>query len=280
VRLSIVIPAHNEAEVISSTLHALTAQLDPEGIDYEICVVEDGSLDGTAAVVHGLAEEDPRIRLIHNQGPHGFGYAVRTGLEEFAGDAVVIVMADGSDDPRDVILYYRVLEAGYDCAFGSRFMPGAIVRDYPRLKLVINRTVNLGIRMLFRHGYNDTTNAFKAYRREVIENLQPLLSPHFNLTVELPLKAATRGFSYAIVPTSWRNRAAGESKLQLNEMGSRYLFIVLYVFLEYHLTRGDYRRRDSSTPSRPARIPATTANGVSRRLRARVFSRDSISRDS
>ena len=176
--------------------------------------------------------------------------------QAFTGDAVVIVMADGSDDPRDIVLYYRVLEAGYDCAFGSRFMPGAIVRDYPRLKLVINRAVNLGIRLLFRHGYNDTTNAFKAYRREVIEHVHPLVSPHFNLTVELPLKAATRGFSYAIVPTSWSNRAAGESKLQLNEMGSRYLFIVLYVFLEHHLSRGDYRRRDPGEPSRPPRIPA------------------------
>ena len=116
------------------------------------------------------------------------------------------------------------------------------MHDYPKLKLLMNRVVNTGIRALFRHGYNDTTNAFKAYRREVIENLRPLLSHHFNLTVELPLKAITRGFSYAIVPTSWTNRAAGTSKLQLNEMGSRYLFIVLYVFLEDHLSRGDYRR--------------------------------------
>jgi len=143
------------------------------------------------------------------------------------------------------------------------------------VKLAINRTVNFGIRTLFRHGYNDTTNAFKAYRREVIDHLQPLVSPHFNLTVEMPLKAITRGFSYAIVPTSWSNRAAGESKLQLNEMGSRYLFIVLYVFLEHHLTGGDYRRRDSAALPRPARIPATgaTATGASRRVRSRVFSR-------
>jgi len=161
-------------------------------------------------------------------------------------------MADGSDNPRDVILYYRVLEAGYDCAFGSRFMPGAEVHGYPKLKLIANRVVNFGIRLLFRHGYNDTTNAFKAYRREVIEGAQPLVAPHFNLTVELPLKAITRGFSYAIVPTSWTNREAGDSKLQLKEMGSRYLFIVLYVFLEQHLTRGDYRRRNVEHLDRPS----------------------------
>ena len=115
--------------------------------------------------------------------------------------------------------------------------------DYPRTKLIMNRIVNWGIRLLFRHGYNDTTNAFKAYRRETIETIQPLLSKHFNLTVEMPLKAIVRGHSYEVVPTSWTNRTSGTSKLALNEMGSRYLFIVLYVFLEHHLSRGDYRRR-------------------------------------
>jgi dolichol-phosphate mannosyltransferase len=100
--------------------------------------------------------------------------------------------------------------------------------------------VNWGIRVLFRHGYNDTTNAFKAYRREVIETIQPIFSNHFNLTVELPLKAIVRGHTYAVLPISWTNRKQGESKLRLQEMGSRYLFVVLYVFLEHHLSRGDY----------------------------------------
>jgi dolichol-phosphate mannosyltransferase len=253
VKLSVVIPAHQEAEVIEPTLRALLEQLVAEGLDYELLVVDDGSTDGTADVVARVAAEDPRVRCIRNDGPSGFGRAVRKGLDAFTGDAVVIAMADGSDDPRDVVLYYRVLEAGYDCAFGSRFMPGAELRGYPPLKRVINRAVNAAVRIVFRHGYNDTTNAFKAYRREVIEQLQPLISPHFNLTVELPLKAVTRGFSYAIVPTSWTNRAAGDSKLQLKEMGSRYLFIVLYVFLEQHLTRGDYRR-PAHVVTRPSRF--------------------------
>jgi dolichol-phosphate mannosyltransferase len=99
--------------------------------------------------------------------------------------------------------------------------------------------------MLFRHGYNDTTNAFKAYRREVIATVQPFLSNHFNLTVELPLKAIVRGHTYGVVPISWTNRTAGVSKLRLQEMGSRYIFIVLYVFLEHHLSRGDYRSNAS-----------------------------------
>jgi dolichol-phosphate mannosyltransferase len=250
-KLSIVIPAHNEAQVIEATLRDITGELARHELDYEVLVVDDASGDGTAEVVARVAAEDERVRCIRNPLPNGFGYAVRAGLEAFTGDAVAIVMADGSDDPSDLVLYYRVLEAGYDCAFGSRFMPGATVTDYPRLKLWLNRVVNFGIRVLFQHGYNDTTNAFKAYRREVIEQTGPFLSPHFNLTVEMPLKAVVRGFSYAIVPTSWRNRAAGDSKLALNEMGSRYLFIVLYVFLEHHLSRGDYRR--SGAAARPLR---------------------------
>jgi dolichol-phosphate mannosyltransferase len=264
VKLSVVIPAHNEAQLIETTLQAVLAQLGAEGMEYEVLVVDDGSTDGTGAAVARVAAEDGHVRCVRNDGAHGFGHAVRKGLELFTGDAVVIVMADGSDDPRDVVLYYRVLEAGYDCAFGSRFMPGAVVRGYPPLKRLINRVVNTGIRMIFRHGYNDTTNAFKAYRREVVEQLHPLISPHFNLTVEMPLKAITRGFSYAIVPTSWTNREAGESKLALKEMGSRYLFIVLYVFLEHHLTRGDYRRREPTAPPRPARFGE---GGEVRRLR-------------
>ena len=270
--LSVVIPAHNEAEVIEPTLRGLIDQLGPAGIDYEIVVVDDASSDGTGDVVRRVAEDEPRVRVVRNEAPNGFGFAVRKGLESFRGDAAAIVMADGSDDPRDVVLYHRVLEAGYDCAFGSRFMPGAHVHDYPRFKLLMNRVVNTGIRALFRHGYNDTTNAFKAYRREVIENLRPLLSHHFNMTVELPLKAITRGFSYAIVPTSWTNRAAGKSKLQLNEMGSRYLFIVLYVFLEDHLSRGDYRRPQGAMAPRPPVTPpqGVTHGRVSRRLNRRL----------
>ena len=272
-KLSVVIPAHDEAQAIPTTLAGLVAQLEPESLDYELVVVDDGSSDGTGDVVRRAAEQNPRIRCVCNDGPHGFGYAVRAGLDAFSGDVVVIVMADGSDDPRDVILYYGVIEAGYDCAFGSRFMPGATVRDYPRFKLLINRVVNFGVRVLFQHGYNDTTNAFKAYTREVIDHVQPLISPHFNLTVEMPLKAVSRGFSYAIVPTSWTNRASGTSKLQLTEMGSRYLFIVLYVFLERHLTRGDYRRSSEVVSDRPVRPPARFHGRTARRLAGSRFAR-------
>jgi dolichol-phosphate mannosyltransferase len=242
VKVSVVIPAYNEAGSIAPTVGSVAAALDAAERDYEVVVVDDSSKDDTAAKVEALAARNPRIRLVRSPYKNGFGFAVRAGLEQFEGDAVAIMMGDGSDDPRDMLRYFELIDEGYDCAFGSRFMGGARTRDYPRLKLVINRIVNLGIRMLFRHGYDDTTNAFKAYRREVIQSVQPILSHHFNLTVELPLKAVVRGHSYGIVPISWTNRSSGESKLGLREMGSRYLYILLLVFLEHHLARGDYRR--------------------------------------
>ena len=147
-----------------------------------------------------------------------------------------------------------------------RFVRGSRVVDYPLHKLLVNRLANKFIDVLFRLHFNDTTNAFKAYRREAIDGVKPFLSSHFNITVELPLKAITRGYTYTTVPINWYNRATGVSKLKIKEMGSRYLFIVLYVFLERHLTRGDYRRAPDVVPSRPARPPARFHGQTVRRL--------------
>ncbi len=241
-KLSVVIPAQNEEEVIGNTVSEIVVALAREGIDYEVLVIDDGSSDRTAERVAEIAASNERVHCTPSPYRNGFGFAVRAGLDIYTGDAVAIVMADGSDNPEDLISYYRLLVAGYDCAFGSRFIHGGKVRGYPWFKLVVNRIVNTCIRAGFGHGYNDTTNAFKAYRREVIDNVQPLISHHFNLTVELPLKAIVRGHSYAVVPISWEGRKSGTSRLHLQEMGSRYLFIVLYVFFEHHLSRGDYRR--------------------------------------
>ncbi len=240
--LSVVIPAHNEADGIAPTLRAFAARLREAQIPFELVVVDDHSSDGTGAVLESLRGELPELRRVENPRSGGFGHAVLAGLEAFRGDAVAIVMADASDDPADLVTYYRTLLQGYDCVFGSRFVPGARVVDYPRHKLLLNRLANSFIRLLFGLRLNDTTNAFKCYRREVVTGCAPLLSKHFNLTVELPLKAIVRGYSYAVVPISWYNRTTGVSKLKIKEMGSRYLFIVLYVWLEKVLSRGDYRR--------------------------------------
>jgi dolichol-phosphate mannosyltransferase len=253
--LSIVIPARDEQDCIASTVEHLHLELRLHNVPHEIIAVDDGSTDRTWEILRSLEPTDPSLRPIRNPGSPGFGRAVICGLDEMRGDAAVIMMADESDDCRDVVRYWRLLNQGYDCVFGSRFVAGGGVIDYPRLKWCINRLANLFVKVLFGVKLNDTTNAFKAYRRTVIDGCRPLISPHFNLTVELPLKAIVRGYSWTTIPITWRNRRTGTPKLKLKEMGSRYLFICLYVWLEKYFSRGDYRKAQPS----PAEPVATEA---------------------
>jgi dolichol-phosphate mannosyltransferase len=252
--LSIVIPARNEEGAIPSTLSHLHLELSLRGIPHVVIVVDDGSTDRTWEVLSKAAAEIPEVRPVMNRGLNGFGRAIQLGLSQMRGDAVVIMMADESDDCRDVVRYWNTLNEGYDCVFGSRFLRGGGVIDYPWVKLVLNRAFNFFIRVLFRVKLNDTTNAFKAYRRSVIQGISPILSQHFNLTVELPLKAIVRGYSWKVIPITWKNRRFGVAKLKISEMGSRYLFICLYVWLEKMLSRGDYRKRADNEP-----LPATAS---------------------
>ena len=241
--LSVVLPARDEEGCICSTVEHLHVELRINNVPHEIIVVDDGSTDKTWEFLQDLQQRIPNLVPVQNTGEHGFGRAIVRGLDAMKGDAVVIMMADESDDCRDVVRYWKALGEGYDCVFGSRFVKGGGVIDYPWLKLWINRLANYFLRVLFRHKFNDTTNAFKAYRREVIEGCRPFLSPHFNLTVELPLKAIVRGYTWTSIPITWRNRRSGEAKLKIKEMGSRYLFICLYVWLEKKFSRGDYRKQ-------------------------------------
>ena len=240
--LSIVIPARDEEGCICSTVEHLHLELRLQRIAHEIIVVDDGSSDRTWELLLDLRQSLPQLKPVQNTGLHGFGRAIIHGLDQMTGDAVVIMMADESDDCRDVVRYWNELNKGFDCVFGSRFMKGGGVIDYPWVKLKINRMANAFLRLLFGIKLNDTTNAFKAYRREVIEGCRPLISPHFNLTVEIPLKAIVRGYSWTVIPITWRNRRTGEAKLKIKEMGSRYLFICMYIWLEKYLSRGDYRK--------------------------------------
>jgi len=241
---SVVIPARDEEESLPSTLQDIYETFTAEKVPHEIVVVDDGSRDRTWGVLQELRQKIPTLAPTQNaSGAHGFGRAVIWGLDHSRGDAVVIMMADASDSPTDAVTYWQLLNAGNDCAFGSRFVEGGEVIDYPRIKLLVNRIANALVRFGFNIPLNDTTNAFKAYRRTVIDGCRPFLAPHFNLTVELPLKAIVRGYTYAITPISWRNRKFGVAKLKIKEMGSRYFFICAYVWLEKYFSRGDYRRK-------------------------------------
>ncbi len=243
-KLSIVMPAYNEEESIIETIDQIEEAFSKVAIDHEIFIVNDNSKDNTLQVLEELSQKYPSVKYETNHGPNGFGYAVRYGLERFSGDCVAVMMADLSDSPYDLIRYYTTMvEGNYDCVFGSRFIKGGKVIDYPFIKKVINRIANSIIRIVMGIKYNDTTNAFKLYKKEVIEGVKPILSPHFNLTIELPLKAIIRGYSYTVVPNSWTNRKYGVSKLKIKEMGSRYFFILVYCFVEKYFSRGDFKRK-------------------------------------
>jgi dolichol-phosphate mannosyltransferase len=241
--LSIVIPARDEEGCIVSTIEHLHLELSLQDVPHEIIAVDDGSSDNTWKLLLELRQRISELKPVRNSGQNGFGRAIICGLDRMEGDAVVIMMADESDDSRDVVRYWQELNSGYDCVFGSRFIKGGGTIDYPYLKLFFNRLANTFLSLLFGIGLNDTTNAFKGYRKEVIDGCRPLIAPHFNLTVELPLKAIVRGYSWKVIPITWKNRRSGVAKLKIKEMGSRYLFICLYVWLEKYFSCGDYRKK-------------------------------------
>lgn len=241
-KLSIVIPAYNEAESIKDTVVRFHDVLNNEQIHHEILVVNDNSKDNTLDVLGALQNTVASLVITSNEGPNGFGNAVRWGLDRFSGDCVAIVMADLSDSPEDLIKFYRELEKGYDCVFGTRWSRGGKTFDYPKHKLLFNRLFNNVVRILFRIKYDDCTNAFKLYRKETILGTKPYLSPHFNLTLEIPLKAIVRGYSYSVIPNTWQNRKFGKSNLKIKEMGSRYAFILIYCWIEKFFVKNDYSK--------------------------------------
>lgn len=244
-KLSVVIPAYNEEGSIEGTVADLAKALGDAQIAFEILVVNDNSKDRTEEILRRLSQEVAGVRYVTNTGRNGFGNAVRFGLDRFTGDAVAVYMADASDRPVDLIRFFQTMQTqGVDCVFGTRWTPPGKVHDYPAPKLLLNRVFNFMVQVLFGLRYNDITNAFKLYRRAAVEGAKPLISHHFNLTVELPLKTIVRGYTYAIEPNEWINRKTGESKLKIKEMGSRYMFILLYCLIEKWLSRGDYHRRN------------------------------------
>jgi dolichol-phosphate mannosyltransferase len=249
--LSVVIPARDEEGCIASTVEHLHHELRLNDVPHEIIVVDDGSHDRTWKILEELNLRLPNLVPTQNPGLHGFGRAVIWGLNHVRGDAVVIMMADESDDVRDVIRYWNVLNEGYDCVFGTRFMRGGGVIDYPRLKLFLNRIANKFLQLIFRLEHNDITNAFKAYRKTTIAGCHPLVASHFNLTVEIPLKAVVRGYTWKSLPITWRNRRTGDAKLKIKEMGSGYLLTCLNIWLEKYLSRRDYRVSPSRTSKEP-----------------------------
>ena len=241
-KFSIIIPAKNEEGNLEKTIEGINNILLKNNIQHEIIVINDHSSDATLKILNLLKNSIHELKIINNTGKPGYGLTVRLGLENYSGEIIAIMMADGSDSPKDLINFYFKSIKNNTCIFGSRFLEGGFTKDYPKLKYVLNRIFNNLVRLIFQIRYNDITNAFKVYTKEAIEGSKPFLSNHFNLTLELPLKIIIRGYNYEVVPNSWRNRKTGISKMKIKEMGSRYLFILFYCLIEKLLTKNDYKK--------------------------------------
>ncbi len=230
--LSIIIPVKDEEEIITNTLFELDKSW-LKNIEHEILIINDNSIDGTKKLIENIDAKNIKITLIDNP-KFGLGAAINCGINNSSKNFVCIMMADMSDSLSDLKSYYEEMKSNnlLDAVFGSRFISQSKVTNYPKFKYFLNRLANNFIRVIFFSKYNDFTNAFKIYKKSTLLKLLPLVSENFNIFLELPLKIECRKFQYAMIPISWDGRKSGKSKFNLKELGSKYIFTLLYCLLE------------------------------------------------
>ena len=228
--LSIIIPLRNESLSLQNLRDSLINEI--KNLNCEIILINDFSNDNTYDIGMKIAQEDSNFKIFNNDNK-GLGGAINLGITMSSGDYIAIMMADLSDDIEDLKNYYKIIrEKNVDAVFGSRFIKGSVVKNYPKKKLILNRIFNSLVKFLFWSEYNDFTNAFKIYKKVSLEKCKPFVSENFNIFLELPLKIISRGFNFEIIPIKWTARKIGQSKFKINELGSKYLFTLLYCFLE------------------------------------------------
>ena len=231
--LSIIIPAKNEAENLQDILMYFSKNL--SNIDYEVILINDFSNDNTLNKAKDLFQNNNKFKIYDNKN-EGLGGAINLGIEKSSGDKVTIMMADLSDHIEDLVRYNDIMDKNkVDAVLGSRFIRGSKVKDYPLQKLILNRIFNFFVSFIFWNRYNDYTNAFKIYRKKVLLEISPLISESFNIFLEIPLKIISRKYKYKIVPINWMGRKKGVSKFRIKELGSKYLFTLIYCFIEKNL---------------------------------------------
>ena len=228
--LSILIPVRDEEQNIQIISEEIKQKIACS--NYEILFINDFSEDQTEDGLIKLSQTNNKV-VYYNNSKKGLGGALDLGIQKSKGKYICIMMSDSSDTVEDLNLYYTEISSNnYDAIFGSRFIKGAKLVDYPKVKLILNRLGNLFAKLIFWTELNDFTNGFKIYKKETLLSLYPLVSESFNIFIELPLKTIVRGFNYKIIPISYYNRTVGEAKFKIDELGSKYLFTLLYCFLE------------------------------------------------
>ncbi len=227
--LTILIPVKNEEKNIESILKEIT---DTIRLDYEILFVNDFSSDSTLDTIHYFKNKNNKISIINNE-KNGLGESIRNGIKHAKGKYLCILMCDGSDDLNDLQRYYETIKNdNLDAVFGSRFLKESLIHGYPKFKLILNRIFNYFISFLYLNKYNDYTNAFKIYKKEILEDLEPIVSESFNVFLEIPLKIINRNLKYKVISINWFGRKIGKSKFKFNELRSKYIFTLIYCFSE------------------------------------------------
>ena len=231
--LSIIIPVKNESENLKDITDYFVNNLND--LEFELLIVNDYSEDDTFDKMKNLSMKNKNLKILNNT-KKGLGGAVNLGIKESSGSYISIMMADKSDDINDLKKYYKIITSEkYDAVLGSRFLRESQITNYPIGKLILNRIFNLFVSLIFWNKYNDYTNAFKIYKKKVLIEIMPLISESFNIFLELPLKIISRNYRYKIIPINWKGRIKGKSKFKIKELRSKYLFTLIYCFIEKNL---------------------------------------------
>ncbi len=229
--LSIVIPVYNEDKQLHNTVKKIN-KISKRIKDYEIVFIDDFSTDNTKQIIKKSIRSNQKIKYYKNI-KKGLGSAIGLGINKSTKKFVCIFMCDNSDDLSDLMEYYKIINKNnLDAVLGSRFLKNSRITNYPILKMVLNRIFNYIVKIIFLSNYNDFTNAFKIYKKKTLKELMPIVSDHFNVFLELPLKIIIRKYKYKIIPISWKGRKIGVSKFKISELGSMYIFTLLYCFIE------------------------------------------------
>lgn len=231
--LNVIIPAHNEEGNLFSCTTALVRELKKANVSFKVIIVNDCSSDGTQEEINLLVKKYGSLIIpVLRKKNNGFGNAVRAGLKKLDSDYFSLVMADASDDPKDLVRMVKLSKRDHDAVFTNRFIKKEI-SNYPRLKLFVNRLGNNLISFLFFTRFNDLTNAFQLIKTDLIKKYK-FKSEGFELTAEISLLALLRGKKFRQTPVKWIGREVGVSKFKLFSLMSKYLFIV-FKFLPYRL---------------------------------------------
>jgi len=228
--LSIIVPVRNESQNLRGVFEYFSNNL--KNINFEVLIINDFSKDDTFYKSENLSKEFENFRVFNNK-KKGLGGAINLGIIEAKGENLAIMMADQSDDINDLVKYNDIINSNnYDAVLGSRFLKESKVNDYPFQKLVLNRIFNFFVSLIFWNKYNDYTNAFKIYKKKSLLEIMPIISESFNVFLEIPLKIISRNYKYKIIPINWMGRKKGESKFKIKELRSKYLFTLIYCFIE------------------------------------------------